>query len=261
MSRVGDVLRARRSEAAGALVGYLPVGFPDFETSVEAAVALAENGVDIIELGLPYSDPVMDGVAIQRATQTALAGGFKLSHGFEAVRRITRLTSAPVLVMTYWNPVVQYGVDRFADDLVAAGGAGLITPDLIPDEAADWIAASDRTGLDRVFLAAPSSSDERLRQTVAASRGFVYAVSTMGITGARQDVDAAARTLVSRLREAGAEHACVGLGISTAQQVSEVLGYADGAIVGSALVSALDSGGVSAVARAAADLATGTRLA
>jgi tryptophan synthase alpha chain len=237
------------------------VGFPDFETSVDAAVALAENGVDIIELGLPYSDPVMDGVAIQRATQTALAGGFTLAHGFEAVRRITARTDVPVLVMTYWNPVIQYGVDRFADDLVAAGGAGLITPDLIPDEAAEWIAASDRTGLDRVFLAAPSSSDERLRQTVSASRGFVYAVSTMGITGARRDVDAAARTLVTRLREAGAEHACVGLGISTAQQVGEVLSYADGAIVGSALVSALSEGGVSAVARAAADLATGTRLA
>ena len=261
MSRVAEVLRARRVDAAGALIGYLPVGFPDFDASVDAAVALAENGVDIIELGLPYSDPVMDGVAIQRATQTALAGGFKLAHGFEAVRRITQRTSVPVLVMTYWNPVVQYGVDRFADDLVAAGGAGLITPDLIPDEAGDWIAASDRTGLDRVFLAAPSSSDERLRQTVAASRGFVYAVSTMGITGARSDVDTAARTLVARLRDAGAEHACVGLGISTAHQVSEVLAYADGAIVGSALVSALSAGGVPAVARTAADLATGTRLA
>lgn len=261
MSRVEDAIATRRSDARGALIGYLPVGFPDLDTSVEAAVALAENGVDVIELGLPYSDPVMDGVAIQKATQAALASGFRLTDGFEAVRRITQRTDVPVLVMTYWNPVVQYGVDRFADDLLAAGGAGLITPDLIPDEGADWIAASERTGLDRVFLAAPSSSDERLRKTVAASRGFVYAVSTMGITGARRDVDTAARSLVDRLRTAGVVRTCVGLGISTPEQVREVLEYADGAIVGSALVSALADGGVAAVARTAADLATGTRLA
>ncbi len=261
MSAVETVIAERKAAGSGALVGYLPVGFPDFQTSVDAAVALAENGVDVIELGLPYSDPVMDGTVIQKATQAALAGGFRLSDGFEAVKAITSRVNTPVLVMTYWNPVVQYGVDRFADDLLAAGGAGLITPDLIPDEAGDWLAASDRTGLDRVFLAAPSSTDARLEQAVERSRGFVYAVSTMGITGARGDVDSAARGLVARLRTAGATSTCVGLGISTADQVREVLGYADGAIVGSLLVSALADGGVGAVARAAADLATGTRLA
>ena len=261
MSTVETAIADRKDAGSGALIGYLPVGFPNFETSVDAAVALAENGVDVIELGLPYSDPVMDGTVIQRATQTALAGGFKLGHGFEAVAAITARVDIPVLVMTYWNPVLQYGVDRFADDLLAAGGAGLITPDLVADEAALWLAASDRTDLDRVFLAAPSSTDARLSQAVARSRGFVYAVSTMGITGARGDVDTAARALVARLRTAGATSACVGLGISTADQVREVLGYADGAIVGSALVSALEEGGVSAVARTAAALATGTRLA
>jgi len=261
VSRVAEAIAARRDAGSGALVGYLPVGFPDLATSIDAAVALAENGVDVIELGLPYSDPVMDGTVIQKATQSALANGFKLGHGFDAVHEITSRVEIPVLVMTYWNPVVQYGVDRFADDLVAAGGAGLITPDLIPDEGAAWIAASDRTELDRVFLAAPSSTDARLRQAVELSRGFVYAVSTMGITGARNDVDSAARTLVTRLREAGSTSACVGLGISTAEQVREVLAYADGAIVGSALVKALADGGVSAVARTAGDLATGTRLA
>ncbi|MET0479920.1 MAG: tryptophan synthase subunit alpha [Mycetocola sp.] len=259
MSTVASVLTARREAGSGALIGYLPVGFPTFDESVDAAVAIAENGVDIIELGLPYSDPVMDGPVIQKATQHALANGFKLRHGFEAVRAITERVDVPVLVMTYWNPVVQYGVERFADDLVAAGGAGLITPDLIPDEGADWLAASERTGLDRVFLAAPSSSDARLRQAVEASRGFVYAVSTMGITGARSDVDQAAKVLVARLREAGSEHACVGLGISTAEQVREILGYADGAIVGSALVKALAEGGVDRVAAVARDLAQGTR--
>ena len=256
---VGPVIRRRNDEARGALIAYLPVGFPTLDESVAAAVALVENGVDVLELGLPYSDPVMDGPVIQAATQQALANGFRVSDGFEAVRRITERTDAPVLIMTYWNPVVQYGVDRFADDLAAAGGAGLITPDLIPDEAADWIAASERTGLDRVFLAAPTSTDARIRQAVDASRGFVYAVSTMGITGARRDVDQAARALVGRLSEAGAPASCVGLGISTAEQVAEVLEYADGAIVGSALVKALADGGVDAVGALATDLARGTR--
>lgn len=259
-STVATVISERRSAGHGALVGYLPVGFPDLDTSIEAAVSLAENGVDVIELGLPYSDPVMDGPAIQRATQAAIAGGFKLRHGFEAMAAITARVSAPVLFMSYWNPVLQYGVERFADDLAAAGGAGMITPDLIPDEAGAWLAASDRTALDRIFLAAPSSAEGRLDRAVRLSRGFVYAVSTMGITGARQDVDAAARRLVGRLRDSGASTACVGIGISTPAQVREVLTYADGAIVGSMLVSALAEGGVRAVADAAASLATGTSL-
>ncbi|MGL4340574.1 MAG: tryptophan synthase subunit alpha [Rhodoglobus sp.] len=258
MSAVEQVLIERKAHALGALIGYLPIGFPDLRTSIAAAVALVDNGVDILELGLPYSDPVMDGPVIQKATQSALAQGFRLSDGFEAVVAIRDRVSAPVLVMTYYNPVLQYGVDLFADHLAAAGGAGLITPDLVADEAQEWIAASDRTGLDRVFLAAPSSTDERLRQAVQKSQGFVYAVSTMGITGERADVDTAARGLVTRLRDAGSHSTCVGVGISTADQVREVLSYADGAIVGSALVSALAEGGVSAVARTAAALATGT---
>jgi tryptophan synthase alpha chain len=258
-SPVAAAIKARVDAGSGALIGYLPVGFPSLSESVDAAVALVENGVDVIELGLPYSDPVMDGPVIQAATQRALAEGFRLRDGFAAVASITEQVDAPVLLMTYWNPVVQYGVERFADDLAAAGGAGLITPDLIPDEGADWIAASERTGLDRVFLAAPSSTDARLAQAVQASRGFVYAVSTMGITGARADVDAAARSLVARLRAVGSTSACVGIGISTAAQVREVLGYADGAIVGSALVKALGDGGIDAVAALAADLATGTQ--
>ena len=255
---VEERIQARRAEGSGSLVGYLPVGFPDLKTSIDAAVALAENGVDVLELGVPYSDPVMDGLVIQQATQSALRNGFRLRDVFTAVEAIRARVDVPVLVMTYWNPVLQFGVDRFADALVSAGGAGLITPDITPDSAADWIATSDRTGLDRVFLAAPTSTDVRLKSTVDATRGFVYAVSTMGITGARSDVDSAARSLVARLRDAGATSTCVGIGISTADQVREVLEYADGAIVGSALVKALSDGGVSAVARTAADLAAGT---
>ncbi|QYH36140.1 tryptophan synthase subunit alpha [Salinibacterium sp. M195] len=258
MSVVEQTIAQANRDRAGALIGYLPVGFPTIADSIDAAVALAENGVDVIELGLPYSDPVMDGPAIQKATQQALANGFRLQDGFDAVAAITSRVSTPVMLMSYWNPIMQFGVDRFADELTAAGGAGIITPDLVSDEAAEWISASQRTGLDRVFLAAPSSSDARLVRAVEASTGFVYAVSTMGITGARSDVDTAAKTLVARLRDAGSTSACVGLGISTSDQVREVLSYADGAIVGSVFVSALATGGVSAVAKTAASLSTGT---
>lgn len=261
VARPGRVEAAiQKAEAAGrsAFVGYLPVGFPDLETSIQAAIALAENGVDIIELGPPYSDPVMDGSVIQEATTAALANGFKMADLFTAVRAITAATDVPVLVMTYWNPVFQYGVDRYADDLLAAGGAGLITPDITPEVAGEWIAASERTGLDRVFLAAPTSTDARLDLVVTASTGFVYTVSTMGITGERAELDRAARTLVGRLRAHGAKRACVGIGISTAEQIAGVSEYADGAIVGTALVRALRDGGVSALAEVTRTLAAGT---
>ncbi len=259
--RVASAISRARSEGRGAFVGYLPIGYPDLHTSIEAAVALAESGADILELGPPYSDPVMDGTVIQEATQAALAAGFRLRDTFTAVRAIAERVEIPVLVMTYWNPVMQYGIDRFADDLAAAGGAGLITPDITPDSAGDWIAASERTGLDRVFLAAPTSSDERLRMIVENSTGFVYTVSTMGITGERAELDAAARTLVDRLRTAGAEHACVGIGLSTPEQVAGVVDYADGAIVGTALVRALRDGGVEGLSRTARALAAGARRA
>jgi tryptophan synthase alpha chain len=254
---VATRIAQNRDDGRGSLIGYLPVGFPDLGTSIDAAIALAENGVDALELGLPYSDPVMDGLAIQKATEAAIAAGFRVRDVFTAVEAVRARVDIPVLVMTYWNPVVQFGVDAFADAIVNAGGAGLITPDITPDSADEWIAASERTGLDRVFLAAPSSTDARLASTVEASRGFVYAVSTMGITGARANVDAAARTLVGRLRTVGAENVCVGIGISSGAQVTEVLGYADGAIVGAALVTALADGGVAGVAEKAAELASG----
>lgn len=261
MSRVSAAIDAARAEGRGVLVGYLPVGFPDLQSSIDAAVALAENGADILELGPPYSDPVMDGAVIQEATQTALAAGYRTRDLFTAIREITRRVDVPVLVMTYWNPVLQYGVDRYADDLLAAGAAGLITPDITPDAAGEWIAASRRTGLDRIFLAAPTSTDERLALVVANSTGFIYTVSTMGITGERTELDAAARTLVGRLRAQGAERACVGIGISNADQVAGVLEYSDGAIVGTALVRALRDGGVELLAETTRALAAGTRRA
>ena len=257
-SRVEARIGSANETGAGALVGYLPVGYPDLARSIEAAITLTQHGVDVLELGLPYSDPVMDGPTIQAATTQALANGFRLRHAFEAVREISRASDVPVLCMTYYNPVVAYGVERFAADLAEAGGAGLITPDLVPEEAGEWLAASEANGLDRVFLAAPTSSDLRLVRAAEQSRGFAYVVSTMGITGARTDVDEAARTLVERLRAVTDRPLAVGLGISTGDQVAEVLTYADGAIVGSRLVSALGEG-LEALADASDALAEGTR--
>lgn len=238
MSRTADRLGALRAEGRAGLVGYLPLGYPDVAGSVQAARTMVEAGVDVVELGVPYTDPVMDGPTIQRAVEHALAGGTRVADVFGAVEQIAA-AGAPVLVMTYWNPVLRYGVDAFARDLAAAGGAGLITPDLIPDEGADWLAAADAHDLDRVFLVAPSSTPERLALTAAASRGFVYAASTMGVTGARTQVGSGAARLVAATRTAGADLVCVGLGVSTPDQAAEVAAFADGVIVGSALVRTL----------------------
>jgi tryptophan synthase alpha chain len=242
MTGVAATLAKARGENRAALVGYLPVGFPDVQGSIEAMVAMVESGVDIVEIGVPYSDPLMDGPVIQHAAEAALQRGSRLSDVFTAVRAVAD-AGAPALVMTYWNPVIRYGVDRFAGDLAAAGGAGLITPDLIPDEAQDWMAAAERNDLDRVFLVAPSSTDARLASTGAACRGFVYAASTMGVTGARTSVDGDARALVERTRVVSDLPVCVGLGVSTGAQAAELAAYADGVIVGSALVSTLSGPG------------------
>lgn len=260
MSATADRIDVARADGRAVLVGYLPVGFPDVASSIEAARAMVEAGVDVVELGLPYSDPVMDGPVIQQAADAALRAGTRSRDVLAAVEQVAA-AGAPVLLMSYWNPVLRYGVDAFARDLAAAGGAGLITPDLIPDEAGDWLAASDAHGLDRVFLVAPSSTPQRLRSTVAACRGFVYAASTMGVTGVRASVGAAARALVDDTRAAGAERVCVGLGVSTPEQAAEVGSYADGVIVGSALVRALSDRGPAGVADVASELAAGVRRA
>ncbi|MEH0109953.1 tryptophan synthase subunit alpha [Tersicoccus sp. MR15.9] len=257
-SGAAAAIDAAREQGRTALIGYLPAGYPDLATSIEAAVALAENGADIIEIGVPYSDPVMDGPVIQAATTEALANGLRVASVFDVVRAVTERTGVTVLVMTYWNLVKRMGVDEFARRLAEAGGAGLITPDLTPDEAAEWFTASDHYGLDRVFLAAPSSSPERLAMIAQASRGFVYGVSIMGVTGARAAVSDAAEAVVAGSREAGAARVCVGLGVSTPEQVREIGAYADGVIVGSALVAALRDGGPTAVGELAAALNQGT---
>jgi tryptophan synthase alpha chain len=267
----GQLLLEARNQGRGALAGFLHVGYPTLEISLRAFKALtgegAESpGVDLVEVGIPYSDPVMDGVTIQRAGTKALERGVRTRDVFAAVEAVAN-SGTPALVMTYWNLVERYGADRFARDLASAGGAGAITPDLTPDEAAEWISVSDDHGLDRVFLVSPSSTEERLAATVAACRGWVYATSLMGVTGTRAQTSTAAPELVHRIR--GVDSSAfvgVGLGVSNGVQAREVAGFADLVIVGSALVKTVldaeDAGrpeDLSGLRALVADLAAGVR--
>jgi tryptophan synthase alpha chain len=259
VSAVAAAFAAARAESRATLVGYLPAGF----APVSAFAAMVRGGADVVEIGLPYSDPLMDGPTIQAAVQRALEAGTHTRDVLATVEAVAAL-GVPALVMTYWNPVEHYGVDAFARDLAAAGGAGLITPDLIPEEAGEWLAAAGTYGLDPVFLVAPSSTEARLRVVAERSRGFVYAASTMGVTGTRDAVSSVAPGLVARMRAVTSLPVAVGLGVSNGAQAGEVASYADGVIVGSAFVRAVldapsDSAADGAVEALAADLAAGCR--
>ncbi len=263
-----------RAEGRAALIGYLPAGFPDVPGAIDALRVMVDSGCDVIEVGLPYSDPVMDGPTIQAAAQRALEGGVRTADVLRTVEAVAA-TGTPTVVMTYWNPVEQYGrasgrtdglsgVERFARDLAAAGGAGLITPDLTPDSADEWITAADAHELDKIFLVAPSSTDERLRYTTQACRGFVYATAVMGVTGARVSTSELAGPLVRRTRAVTDLPVGVGLGVSDGDQAAEVASYADAVIVGSAFVRVLldaedTSAGLKALGILTEDLASGVR--
>ena len=253
-----------RAEDRAALIGYLPAGYPSVEGSIAAFRTMVEAGCDAIEIGMPYSDPVMDGPTIQAAAQHALDAGIRTRDVLEVVAAVAG-TGVPTLVMTYWNPVERYGVERFAADLAGAGGAGLITPDITPDYGSEWIAAADEHDLDKVFLVAPSSTDERIAMTAAASRGFVYAAAVMGVTGARDATSDLAGPLVRRVRASGDIPVAVGIGVSHGDQAAEVASYADGVIVGSAFVRCLldhagdEAAGLEALRALTADLAEGVR--
>jgi tryptophan synthase alpha chain len=253
-----------RADGRAALVGYLPAGFPDVDGGIDAIRAMVDAGCDVIEVGLPYTDPVMDGPTIQAAAQQALDGGVRTRDVLRTVEAIAA-TGTPTVIMTYWNPIERYGPARFAADLASAGGAGLITPDLTPDSADGWIAAADEHGLDKVFLVAPSSTDERIAMTTAACRGFVYATAVMGVTGARTTTSDLAGPLVARTRATTDLPVGVGIGVSNGDQAAEVASYADGVIVGSAFVRALldhpddRKAGLRALSALTEDLAAGVR--
>ncbi len=260
MSALEQMFADLKAEGRSALVGYLPAGYPTVAGSAELLAAMIEGGCDLVEVGLPFSDPVLDGPVIQLAAQTALEDGFRVRDVFTVVQSVTAAGGRAV-VMSYFNPILAYGVDAFARDLAAAGGAGVITPDLIVDEAAPWLDAVHREQLDPIFLVAPSSSAERIARTATATRGFLYAASTMGVTGARNTVSAAAPELVARCREITGLPIGVGLGVRTGEQAAEIAGFADAVIVGSAFVSAAERGGPDAAAELAGELIAGIRSA
>ncbi|MER7973916.1 tryptophan synthase subunit alpha [Streptomyces sp. NPDC096080] len=262
---LSDTLAAAKAEDRAALIAYLPAGFPTVDGGIEAVKAVLDGGADIVEVGLPHSDPVLDGPVIQTADDIALRGGVKIADVLRTVREAHRATDKPVLVMTYWNPVDRYGVERFTAELAEAGGAGCILPDLPVQEADLWREHADKHGLATVFVVAPSSRDARLARITAAGSGFVYAASLMGVTGTRVSVGAQARELVERTRATGTGlPVCVGLGVSDAAQAAEVAGFADGVIVGSAFVKRMldapdAAAGVEAVRALAGELAEGVR--
>jgi len=263
VSALTDRLDAIRAEGRAALIGYLPVGFPDVDTSIRAMVAMVEAGVDIVEVGPPYSDPVLDGPVIQKAVADALEGGVRMPDTFAAVTAIAD-AGAGAVVMSYFNPMLQHGLAGFARDVKKAGGSGVITPDLTPDAGEAWVEAARAVDLDTIFLVAPSTTPERMHLTVAASRGFVYATPLMGVTGERASIGDAAERVVREAREAGADHVCVGVGVSTREQAAELAGYVDGVIVGTALVRCLadaadPEAGIAAVRAKVAELAAGVR--
>ncbi|GAA1983233.1 tryptophan synthase subunit alpha [Kitasatospora viridis] len=265
-SKLSSILAATKAEGRAALIGYLPAGFPTVDGGIRAANALIEGGCDVVEVGLPHSDPVLDGPTIQTADDIALRGGVRIKDVLRTVQEVAGThPAAAVLVMTYWNPVDQYGIARFAADLAAAGGAGVILPDLPVEESAQWRAAAAEHGLDTVFVVAPSSKDPRLAEVTAAGSGFVYAAAVMGVTGSRAQVGELAEDLVARTRAVTELPVCVGLGVSTGAQAAQVAGFADGVIVGSAFVQRiLDAGadeaaGLAAVRALAGELAKGVR--
>ncbi len=260
---VAEVFARCSAQGRAALVGYLPAGYPSVPGAVDAMAAMVDAGVDLVEVGLPYSDPLMDGPVIQQAVDGALRAGTRTADVLHTVAALAD-RGVTAVVMSYWNPIERYGAQRFARDLRAAGGCGVITPDLIPDEGHDWVVTAAQHEVASIFLVAPSSTDERLALTTRSCTGFVYAASTMGVTGARDQVGGAAQHLVTRTRAVTDLPIGVGLGVSTRGQAAEVARFADGVIVGSALVRALldaatPAAGTAALTALVAELAEGVR--
>ncbi len=252
-----------KKENRAALIAYLPAGFPSKQGCKNAIDVLAKAGVDAVEIGFPYSDPVMDGPTIQQAADISLRAGTGAVDVFDTLK-FAHESGLPAVVMTYWNPIERYGIERFAHDMASNGGSGVITPDLTIEESAQWKISTDSAGINRIYVVAPSTTDDRLALVTAQCSGFVYAASLMGVTGARADLSSGGRDLVSRIRRVTDLPIAVGLGVSTRAQAGIVAGYADGVIVGSAFIKALldaqdEKSGLEALAILAEDLVAGVR--
>jgi len=240
MSRIGESIARRRAQGRTAFIPFLTAGDPSVDHTVEAALALEAAGADVLELGVPFSDPLADGPVIQRSSERALARGVTLETVLQAVRRIRERSGLPLLLFSYFNPLLQRGLERLAAEAADAGVDGVLVTDLPPEEGEEWIAAARAAALDTVFLAAPTSPPERLKRVAEASRGFVYAISRTGVTGERRALSDEARPLVERLRALTQVPVALGFGLSSPEQVAEAAAVADAVVVGSALVRFLE---------------------
>jgi tryptophan synthase alpha chain len=255
VERLEAHLAGLRARGRAALVAYGVAGYPDLPGSLAAFQAMAAAGADLLEVGPPYSDPLIDGPVIQRAVQAALDGGIRLDDTFAMVRELAGSVAVPVVLLVYYNLVAHRGHDRFARELAAAGACGAVVPDLPPEEAGPWVEAAGRAGIAPVFLAAPTSTDARLEAVAAAGRGFVYAQASLGVTGLRASLAAGIDQLVARVRAHTDRAVCAGIGVSNAEQAATVARFADGVIVGTALVRRLGEGGLDGVAALTRELA------
>jgi tryptophan synthase alpha chain len=240
VARIADRLGQCKAAGRPAFVAFLTAGDPSLERTVSAALELEKAGVDVLELGVPFSDPLADGPVIQRSSERALARGVTLARVLEAVRQIRRSSQLPLVLFSYLNPLLQRGLERVANEAAAAGVDGVLVTDMPPEEGGEWIEAARAARLDTIFLASPTSPEERLRKVAEASRGFVYAISRTGVTGERQSLSDDARPLVARLRALTQVPVALGFGISTPEQVKEAALAADAVVVGSALVRFLE---------------------
>jgi tryptophan synthase alpha chain len=240
VSRIGEAFKHLGGGARRGFVPFITAGDPDLHTTRALISELARAGATVVELGIPFSDPVADGPTIQRSSERALRRGVRLSDVLSVVADVRRETDVPVILFGYFNPILRYGVERLAADAARAGADGVLVTDLVPEESADFNATLARHGLDQIFLAAPTTSDARLRMIAERASGFVYAVSRAGVTGARTDLSTEAARLVGRVRGVTDLPVAVGFGISTPEHVAEVWRYADAAVVGSALVSEIE---------------------
>ncbi len=236
MSRISQAFEKARQENRGALIVYITAGDPNLAVTRELVPTIARAGADIIELGMPYSDPIADGPTIQAAGQRALSAGTTLEGILDAVRQIRQRCQVPIVLMTCYNPLLQHGLDAISRALADAGVDGVLVSDLPPEQADSWLQAARAADLDTIFLVAPTTPPDRASQIASLCSGFVYAISRPGVTGARDSLPEGLPELLARLRSATTLPVAVGFGISTPEQVAAVCRMADGAIVGSAVV-------------------------